>query len=236
MKEKSRASFQQELFALRDAEYAVFSAKLIPNIPPQSVIGVRLPVLRQFAKTCFGSAQAEAFLRQLPHDYLEENHLHSFLIAGIKEFDTCLAEVNRFLPFVDNWATCDSLRPKCFAKNKTALLPHIERWLQSEQVYTVRFGIGMLMCHYLDGDFQPHYIDMVAQVKSEEYYVNMMRAWYIATALAKQYESTVGLLERASMDSFTHNKAIQKACESFRVSAEHKAYLKTLKMHPSKPS
>ena len=160
---------------------------------------------------------------------MEEDHLHSFLIAGIKDFDECIAAVERFLPFVDNWATCDSLRPACFKKHKAALLEHIQGWLRSEKLYTARFGIGMLMCHFLEEAFQEEYLQWVADVKSEEYYVNMMRAWYFATALAKQYERTLVLIESGSLDSFTHNKTIQKACESFRVSDAHKQYLKTLK-------
>ena len=223
------AAIRERLFALRDEKNAAFSAKLIPNIAPERVLGARLPAIRKLAGELAGTAEAEAFLQALPHEYLEEDHLHSFLIAGEKEFDTCIGKTETFLPFIDNWATCDSLRPKCFAKHKKELLPYIETWLHSAHLYTVRFAVGMLMCHYLDADFDEKYLQWVAALKSEEYYLNMMRAWYFATALAKQYESTLPLLESKTLDTFTHNKAIQKARESFRVSPEHKAYLKTLK-------
>ena len=221
---------REKLFALRDEKNAAFCAKLIPNIKPERVLGARLPALRKLAGELAGTAEAEAFLQALPHEFLEEDHLHSFLIAGEKDFDTCIGKIEAFLPFVDNWATCDSLRPKCFAKHKKALLPYIEKWLQSEHLYTVRFAVGMLMCHYLDADFDEKYLQWVAALKSEEYYLNMMRAWYFATALAKQYESTLPLLESKTLDMFTHNKAIQKARESLRVPPEHKAYLKSLKI------
>ena len=215
---------------LQDKEYAAFSAKLIPNIAPESVIGVRLPALRRLAKELSGSEEATAFLHTLPHRYLEEDHLHSFLIAGIKDFDVCMKEIERFLPYIDNWATCDSLRPKCFQKHKAALLGYIRQWLASEHLYTARFAIGMLMCHFLEEDFQAEHLQMVAAVQSEAYYLNMMRAWYFATALAKQYESTLPLIEAKTLDKFTHNKMIQKACESYRVNEAHKAYLKQLKI------
>ncbi|MBQ6381478.1 MAG: DNA alkylation repair protein [Clostridia bacterium] len=222
-------SVRQQLFALQDKEYAAFTAKLIPNIAPEQVIGVRLPQLRTLAGQ-LAREDCSDFLSAVPHRYLEEDHLHSFLIARRKDFESCIAAVEAFLPFINNWATCDSLRPKCFARHKEQLLPYIEKWLASAQTYTVRFAIGMLMCHYLDADFQPEYLQWVAQVQSEEYYVNMMRAWYFATALAKQYESTLPLIESKTLDTFTQNKSIQKARESFRVSAEQKEYLKTLKI------
>lgn len=224
-----QTDIQKRLFELQDKDYGAFSAKLIPHKDPDCVIGVRLPELRKLAKQLRNTPEAAAFLQELPHRYLEEDHLQSFLIAGMQDFDECIAAVERFLPFVDNWATCDSLRPACFKKHKQELLKHIKVWLQSEQLYTARFGIGMLMCHFLEEDFQEEYLQWVADVKSEEYYVNMMRAWYFATALAKQYERTLVLIESGSLDSFTHNKTIQKACESFRVSDAHKQYLKTLK-------
>ena len=221
---------QQRLFSLREESIAAFSAKLIPNIAPARIIGVRLPAIRSLAKELAGSEEAKAFLAALPHRYLEEDHLHSFLIAGEKDFDVCVRQIERFLPYLDNWASCDSLRPKCFAKHKQALLPHLRQWLGAQEVYTVRFAIGMLMCHYLEDAFEERYLQWVAQVQSKEYYINMMRAWYFATALAKQYESTLPLLESKSLDTFTHNKTIQKARESYRVSPEHKQYLKQLKL------
>ena len=224
------AVIRHRLLELRDEKNAAFSEKLIPNIAPERMLGVRLPALRKLAGELAGTKEAETFLQTLPHDYLEEDHLHSFLIAREKDFDCCIEKIQAFLPFIDNWATCDSLRPKCFAKHKKDLLPYIKRWLQSEHLYTVRFAVGMLMCHYLDDAFEVQYLQWVAALKSEEYYLNMMRAWYFATALAKKYESTLPLMESKTLDIFTHNKTIQKAAESFRVPPEHKAYLKTLKI------
>ena len=224
---------QARLFALQDREYAAFSAKLIPNIDAKKVIGVRLPQLRALAKELAGSEQAEVFLHTLPHAFLEEDHLHSFLIAKIKDFDACIGSVEAFLPYVDNWATCDSLRPQCFKKHRAELLEHIRVWLHSEQTYTVRFAVGMLMCHYLDEAFDARYLQWVKEIESDEYYINMMRAWYFATALAKQYESTLPLIESRTLDTFTQNKAIQKAVESFRVSDAHKQTLKTFKIKKS---
>ncbi|MBE6819011.1 MAG: DNA alkylation repair protein [Ruminococcaceae bacterium] len=222
-------SIEKRLFALQDKPYAAFTAKLVPNIDSGRVIGVRLPQLRALAKE-FAREDCSAFLAALPHRYLEEDHLHSFLIAGSKDFEQCMAQIERFLPFIDNWATCDSLRPACFKKHKAALLPYIQKWLQSDMVYTVRFAIGMLMCHYLDEDFEPEYLQWVAAVESEEYYINMMRAWYFATALAKQYESALPLIKAQTLDKFTQNKAIQKARESYRVDGAAKEHLKQYKM------
>ena len=218
-----------ELFGMREESVAKFSAALIPNIDSERVIGIRLPKLRAYAKT-FSPEQRKDFFDTLPHHYLEEDHLHSFLIAGIKDFEECIAETERFLPFIDNWASCDSLRPACFKKRKKELLAHIENWLESDLVYTKRFAIGMLMCHFLDDDFSPEYLEWVKGCESEEYYLNMMRAWFFATALAKQYESVLPLIEARELDKFTQNKTIQKACESFRVSAEHKQHLKRFKI------
>ncbi|MBR0414154.1 MAG: DNA alkylation repair protein [Clostridia bacterium] len=223
-------SIEKRLFALQDKPYAAFTAKLIPNIASDRVIGVRLPQLRALSKE-LAREDCSAFLEALPHRYLEEDHLHSFLIAGSKDFETCIAQIERFLPFVDNWATCDSLRPACFKKHKEELLPYIQKWLKSDHLYTARFAIGMLMCHYLDADFKPEYLQWVAAVESDEYYLNMMRAWYFATALAKQYESTLPLIKAQTLDKFTQNKAIQKARESYRVDAAAKEQLKQYKIN-----
>ena len=220
----------EALFALREEKIADFSAKLIPGIEKEKVIGVRLPEIRKLAKSIDGTEQAEAFLRDLPHRYLEENHLHSFLIARTKDYQSCIMQIDRFLPFVDNWAVCDSLRPTCFKKHKSELIRDIRRWLQSDRLYTVRFAIGMLMCHFLDEDFHPEHLEWVVNIQSEEYYLNMMRAWYFATALAKQYESTLPLIEAQVLDVFTQNKTIQKACESFRVGEKEKKYIKSFKI------
>ena len=223
-------SIRETLFSLREEEYAAFQAKLIPNVAPERVIGVRTPALRKLAKTLRGSGQAEEFLKALPHEFFEENNLHAFLLCEMKDFEACVQAVEDFLPYVDNWATCDQMSPGVFRKNKQALLPHIRRWIASEQCYTRRFGIGMLMSHFLDEDFREEYLSLVSDIRSEEYYVNMMIAWYFATALAKQYEAALPYLENRRLAPWVHNKAIQKALESFRVSDEHKNYLRTLKI------
>ena len=220
----------EELFALQDTEYQVFQSKLMPTIPPETVIGVRTPLLRKLAKELAGTPQAEHFLQSLPHRYYEENNLHAFLIEKIRDYDTALAETERFLPYINNWATCDCFCPKVFAKHKEELLIPLRRWLGSDQTYTVRYAMGMLMRYYLDEDFQPEYLAWVAGVHSEEYYLNMMRAWYFATALAKQPDAALPWLTDRRLDVWTHNKTIQKAVESYRITPEQKAYLRTLKM------
>ena len=223
-------SIRETLFSLREEKYAAFQARLIPNVAPERVIGVRTPALRKLAKTLRGSGQAEEFLKALPHEFFEENNLHAFLLCEMKDFEACVQAVEDFLPYVDNWATCDQMSPGVFRQNKQALLPPIRRWIASEQCYTRRFGIGMLMSHFLDEDFREEYLSLVSDIRSEEYYVNMMIAWYFATALAKQYEAALPYLENRRLDPWVHNKAIQKAVESFRVSDGHKTYLKTLKI------
>lgn len=220
---------QQRLFQLQDKAYGEFTAKLIPNIAPELIIGVRTPKLRKLAKEVFKSGEAAEFMSALPHEYYEEDNLHGFLIEQIRDFDSCTQALDSFLPYVDNWATCDSMRPKVLGKHKKELLEHIKGWISSGHTYTVRFGTGMLMCHFLDGDFKPEYLDW-ANVESEEYYVNMMCAWFYATALAKQYEAVLPYFEEKKLPKWVHNKAIQKARESFRVNKEQKDYLKTLKI------
>ena len=222
----------EELFALQDTEYQVFQSKLMPTIPPETVIGVRTPLLRKLAKELAGTPQAEHFLQSLPHRYYEENNLHAFLIEKIRDYDTALAETERFLPYINNWATCDCFCPKVFAKHKEELLISIRRWLDSGKLYTVRYAIGMLMRYYLDEDFQPDYLAWVAGVHSEEYYLNMMRAWYFATALAKQPDAVLPWLTDRRLDVWTHNKTIQKAVESYRISPERKQQLRELRIHP----
>lgn len=220
---------QAELFKNSDAKYREFQLTLLPTIAPQSVIGVRTPFLRALAKVLYKQNDFADFIADLPHRYFDENQLHAFLISQIKDVDLCICELNRFLPFVDNWATCDQMSPKIFKKDKQRLAEQIKIWLASSEAYTVRFAVGMLMQHFLDEDFEPEYPSMVCEICSEEYYVNMMRAWYFATALAKQYEAVLPFLEEKRLDKWTHNKAIQKALESYRVSDEHKKYLRTLK-------
>ena len=219
-----------KLFQMRDEKYAAMQVKILPTVEKDSIIGVRTPELRAFAKALFGDTETESFLRELPHWYFDENQLHAFLISQEKDFDKCIAETEAFLPFIDNWATCDQLSPKAFKREAQKLLPYIRKWIRSEHVYTVRFAIGMLMQHFLDGNFSPEYPEMVAGARSEEYYVNMMRAWYFATALAKQYDSVIPYLEGKKLDIWTHNKTIQKSIESYRITDEQKEYLRTLKI------
>ncbi len=223
-------AIRAELFALRDVPYAAFQAGLIPNIPPEKFIGVRTPALRALAKKLYRGGASAEFLSVLPHDYFDENQLHAFLLSEERDFDVCLAGVERFLPFVDNWATCDQLSPAVFKKRAEALLPAIRRWLASGETFTVRFGVGMLMQHFLDARFDPEYPEMAASAPMDEYYVHMMVAWYFATALAKQYDAALPYLQQRRLPVPTHNKAIQKALESYRVPPERKAYLKTLKI------
>jgi len=223
---------QEKLLALQDTEYKNFHAKLMPTIEPERIIGIRTPNLRKLAKELwktFDTPQKEAFMADLPHFYYEENNLHGLFIEQIKDFDTCIAALDKFLPYVDNWATCDMMAPKVLGKQKDKLLAAIRRWIVSEPVYEVRFAIGMLMRHFLDEDFKPEYADMVAAVSSPEYYINMMRAWYFATALAKQYEQILLYLTDRRLDPWTHNKTIQKAIESYRITPEQKDFLKNLR-------
>ena len=222
-------AIQLRLFALQDLPYREFQLPLLPTVPPETVIGVRTPALRALAKTLFGTPEAAAFLTSLPHEYFEENNLHGFLICRIRDYAACVAAVDRFLPHVDNWATCDSMSPACFARHPEALEADIRRWIASGKTYTVRFGLRCLMSHFLDGRFRPEFLDLAASVRSEEYYVNMMTAWFFATALAKQYDAAVPYLENRVLDPWVHNKTIQKARESYRIPPEQKEYLKTLK-------
>ncbi len=218
------------LFDLRDEAYGAFQCKLIPTAPPESFIGVRTPALRAFAKELYKSGEGEAFLRILPHHYFDENQLHAFLISEEKDFDTCVQRVEGFLPYIDNWATCDQLSPKAFRKQRAELLPYLKRWIGSGKTYTVRFAIGMLMQHYLNDAFDPAYPALVASIQSEEYYVNMMIAWYFATALAKQYEAVFPYISEKRLVPWTHNKTIQKAVESDRISPQQKEELKQCRL------
>lgn len=219
-----------ELYDKQDIKYRDFQAKLIPHKTVEEMIGVRTPELRKYAKELLKRKDIGSFLAILPHEYFDEYQLHAFIISGIKDYDKCMEEVNRFLPYVDNWATCDQLSPKVFKKNRPELLKQIKKWLKSKETYTVRFGIGMLMEHYLNEDFDIKYPEMVAKLRSEEYYINMMIAWYFATALAKQYDAVLPFIEENRLDKWTHNKAIQKSVESYRITPEQKEYLKTLKI------
>lgn len=220
---------RDRLFALQDPEYRLFQSKLMPTVDPARVIGVRIPDLRKLSRELAGTEQAAAFVRQLPHDYYEENNLHGFLIASLRDYGETVAALEAFLPHVDNWATCDLLHPRAFDKRPEALPDQLFRWLQSDRTYMVRFAMGMLMSLYLDEAFRPEYADWVARVKSEEYYVNMMAAWYFATALAKRWDDVFPYLTDHRLPVWTHNKAIQKAIESRRISPEQKQILRSLK-------
>lgn len=221
---------QDRLFSLQDLKYRDFHAKLMPTVDQELIIGVRTPALRKFSGEFAKMPESAEFLKQLPHKYYEENNLHGFLIAGMKDYSVCIEELNRFLPYVDNWATCDLISPKIFKKHLPELFEEIKKWISSGHTYMIRFGIGMLMSFYLDDAFLAEYPELVSKVRSEEYYVNMMTAWYFATALAKQYDAVLPFIEEKTLDKWTHNKAIQKAVESRRITDEQKAYLKTLKV------
>lgn len=219
------------IFAARDEEYADFTAKLIPNIPRESIIGVRTPQLRSIAKRLGKNAGIDEFLSALPHEYHEQNLVHAYIAESIGDFDSAVKTIEAFLPYVTNWAVCDSMTPRIFAKHTGELLSIIKKWLQSAHPYTVRFGLRMLMCFYLEKEFASEINVLAASVCSEEYYVNMMQAWYFATALAKQYDSTVPFVEEHRLSPWVHNKTIQKAVERFRITAEQKAHLKTLRLN-----
>ena len=221
------------LYALQDTKYRDFQGKLIPTIDPKAIIGVRTPDLRTLAKELAKQEDIGTFLDTLPHTYFDENQLHAFILSELKDYDQCIVRVNDFLPYIDNWATCDQLSPKAFKKHKTELLKEIKNWLKSDKTYTVRFAVGMLMQHYLDDDFNTAYPKLVATIKSDEYYINMMRAWYFATALAKQYDAIIPYIEQKKLDLWTHSKAIQKAVESYRITPEQKEYLKTFRLPKS---
>lgn len=222
------------LFDLQDSQYRDFQAKLIPSASADKMIGVRTPVLRKLAKDLAKRKDIGGFLNDLPHRYFDENQLHAFIISQLKDYEQCMDEVIRFLPYIDNWATCDQLSPKIFRKHRPKLIDQIRKWIISDRTYTIRFGIGMLMEHFLDEDYDPAYPEMVACIRSDEYYVNMMIAWYFATALAKQYDSILPFIKNRRLDPWTHNKTIQKARESYRISPEQKEYLKALKISRKK--
>ncbi len=221
---------EKELFNNQDEEYKAFQAKLMPGIPTERIIGVRTPVLRKYAKELFKREDINAFLDELPHGYYDENNLHGFIISEIKDYDEAVKRVNAILPFVDNWATCDLLSPKAFKKNRERLKADILRWLDSDKTYTVRFGIEMIMSHFLDEAFDEALLERVSVIRSEEYYINMMTAWFFATALAKQWSSAIPVLENKKLDVWVHNKTIQKAAESYRITDEQKQYLRSLKI------
>lgn len=221
---------QERLLSLRDEAYAAFQRRLLPTVAGDKIIGVRTPALRALVKEIRGTQEAEGFMQQLPHDTFEENNLHAFLLEGIGDFDEALRRVEAFLPYIDNWATCDQLRPRAFKKEPDQLLAAIQRYLKDDRPYVIRFGVEMLMCHFMDERFENRFLSWVADMRSEEYYVNMMIAWYFATALTKQYEAALPYIRQRKLEKWTHNKAIQKAIESRQIPAEHKALLRTLKV------
>ena len=228
--EEMTRDVQKRLFEMRDTGYRDFHARLIPTVKKEKIIGIRTPMIRKFAKEFGKTEESELFLKVLPHQYYEENNLHGLLIEQIRDYDKCLKELERFLPHIDNWATCDLLALHMMKKHRDIFIREIYRWMESDKPYIIRFGISMLMRHYLDEGFKPEYPEKVATIRSEEYYVNMMRAWYFATALAKQYEKILPFLEEQRMDIWTHNKTIQKSIESYRITQEQKDHLRTLRI------
>lgn len=221
---------RKRLFEMQDTGYRDFHARLVPTVEKEKIFGIRTPILRKFAKEFGKTERSEMFLKVLPHQYYEENNLHGLLIEQIRDYDKCLKELERFLPHIDNWATCDLLALHMMKKHRDIFIREIYRWMESDKPYIIRFGISMLMRHYLDEGFKPEYPEKVAAIRSEEYYVNMMRAWYFATALAKQYEKILPFLEEQRMDIWTHNKTIQKSIESYRITQEQKDHLRTLRI------
>ena len=221
---------RESLFAQQDLKYRDFHSKLMPGIDIERIIGIRTPQLRKLAKQFAKDPEIDDFLSSLPHKYYDENNLHGFIIAEINDYDRSITEIDRLLPYIDNWATCDLIRPKAFNKNHSRLIKDIRRWMKSSKTYTIRFGIEMLMTHFLDDDFRPEYLEWVAAIRNDEYYVKMMVAWYFATALAKQHEATLPVIEQNRLATWTHNKTIQKAIESYRISPDQKAYLRGLKV------
>lgn len=222
-------NIQKRLFELSDEKNADFSAKLTPGIDREKFLGVRIPASRKLAKEIIKENEHKDFLNSLPHKYYDENILHSILISEIKDYDECIKYVDEFLPYVDNWAVCDTMSPKAFKNKHERLMNDILRWVDSDQTYTIRFGLKILMAHFLDNDFKNEYLKIPAKIKSDEYYINMMIAWFYATALAKQWDNTIVFIENGVLDKWVHNKAIQKARESYRITAEQKEYLKSMK-------
>lgn len=223
-------NIEKDLFKLQDKKYRELQIKIIPNIDPNSIIGVRTPELRKYAKELFKSNDYISFLNDLPHKYFDENQLHAFIISELYDYNECITYTNKFLSYANNWATCDQMSPKVFKKHKEELLKEIKIWIKSKKTYTIRFGIDKLMQLYLDDNFKEEYLELVSNIKSNEYYVNMMIAWFFATALAKQYDVTIKYIEDRKLDTWVHNKTIQKAIESYRITEKQKEYLRSLKI------
>ena len=223
------SNISDRLFKLQDEKYRELQIRILPNLNPETIIGVRTPELRKIAKEMIRE-EYDSYLKELPHEYFDENQLHAFIISKLKDYNECIKYVNNFLPYVDNWATCDQLSPKSFKRHTNELLNEIKKWINSKKTYNIRFGIGMLMQYYLDKEFKEEYLEWISNIKSDEYYVNMMIAWYFATALSKQYDSTITYIENKKLDKWVHNKTIQKAVESHRITEEQKEYLKKLRI------
>lgn len=220
---------EKELLNMGDIKYREFSSALMPTVNADTVIGIRTPLLRAYAKKLINDGRSQYFIESLPHRYYEQNNLHAFIIEQAKDFDECIRQIEIFLPYIDNWATCDSLSPKCLRKNKPALLTKIRDWVTSPHEFTVRFALKCLMAHFLDDDFENSYLNIAASPKRDEYYINMMVAWFFATALAKQWDAAVPYIEKRKLSPWIHAKTIQKACESYRITDEQKTFLRTLK-------
>lgn len=223
------SNISDRLFKLQDEKYRELQIRILPNLNPETIIGVRTPELRKIAKEMIRE-EYDSYLKELPHEYFDENQLHAFIISKLKDYNECIKYVNDFLPYVDNWATCDQLSPKSFKRHTNELLNEIKKWINSKKTYKIRFGIGMLMQYYLDSNFKKDYLEMVSSIESDQYYVNMMIAWYFATALSKQYDSTITYIENKKLDKWVHNKTIQKAVESHRITEEQKEYLKKFRI------
>lgn len=221
--------FKKQLFALQDEWYKGFQSRLVPTVEAEKIIGIRTSSLRNFARQIRDTADAKEFIKALPHEYFEENNLHGFLIEFIRDYDECIRELDRLLPYIDNWATCDSIHPKVFSKYPERLIEDVRRWLSSDKVYTIRFGLKTLMNCFLDENFKEDYLTLAAKTPTEEYYLSMMTAWYFATALAKQFDAAIPFFTEKRLDRQTHNRTIQKAIESYRITDEQKKFLKTLK-------
>lgn len=221
--------YTEKLFVYKDKEYGDFQVKLTPGIERENIIGVRVPYIRKLAKELAKDKDLSLFLDELPHKYYDENMLHSAIISELKDYDECIRRIEQFLPYVDNWAVCDTLLPKIFKKEKHTLLQKASEWMDSEKEYAIRYGLGIIMRYYLDEDFKQEYLDKPAGIISDKYYINMMNAWLFATALSKQWESTIPYITENKLDIWVHNKTIQKARESYRITDEKKEYLKTLK-------
>lgn len=220
---------KNNLFELRDCDYRDFQSKLIPNISPDRIIGIRTPALRAYAKNFAKTPEADIFMDTLPHVYLEEYAVHGFIVEQLKDFDEVIKRLDALLPYIDNWANCDQITPKVFKKYHSELIPHVMRWISSDFVYMKRFGIRMLMCFYLDEHFDPAYLKTVTEIRSDEYYLKMMVAWFFATALAKQFDAAAPYIAENKLDTWTHNKAIQKSIESYRITDEQKEFLRSLR-------